>query len=98
MIWRTEIFSVPAKILTPDGPAHSLVTVQSMIFQLQLLRLEMIYPELKLNSFVLWRCPVFAIYLVQTLIKLQDNVTKVFVHLVFFFCPSEYQDNMLMTN
>jgi hypothetical protein len=89
MIWRTEIFSAPAKILIPDGPAHSLVTVQSMIFQLQLLTVESIYLELKLNSFVLWQYPVFAIYLVQTLIKLQDNVTKVFVHLVFFSSPGE---------
>lgn len=89
-----------------------------MLSLLQLLRLEVIYPELKLNSVVLWQCPVFVMYLVQTLIKLQGSVTEVsvrlfffpFFFLSFFFppfsppllsilpCPSEYQDNMLMTN
>jgi cytochrome c-type biogenesis protein CcmH/NrfF len=53
------------------------------------------YPELKLNSVVLWQCPVFAIYLVQTLMKLQDNVTEVSVHPPR---PSEYLDSMLMTD
>ena len=43
------------------------------------------YPELKINSVVLWQCPVFAIYLVQTLIMLQGNMTEVSVCTFSFF-------------
>jgi len=47
------MFSVSAKIQTPDCPAPSLVTVQTMLSQLQLLRLEIIYPELKLKCCIM---------------------------------------------